>query len=176
MTEIWKPIKDYEELYEISNFGQVRSLERICSFGKTSKRNVANKILARRFDTCGYQMVYLFKNGKGREIKVHLLVWDHFGNSSREGRKIQVDHIDNDKKNNHISNLQLLTNRENCNKYQKTRKNLTSRFEGVIRRRDTGRYSARIYVNGKTINLGCFLSEIEAGLTYQKAKIRYGLY
>lgn len=103
--EIWKDIKGYEGLYQVSNHGRVKSFCR--SNGKILKNSP---------NTNGYIVRSLSKGGKESFFKMHCLVWDHFGNKPRNGRKLQIDHKDNNKLNNHIDNLQLLTQRQNINK------------------------------------------------------------
>lgn len=99
--EIWKNIYEYPN-YEISNFGRVR--------------NRGKKILKPNINK-GYYDITLSKKGKQKHFLIHRLVWNHFGESNRIEKNLVVDHIDENKLNNHISNLQLLTNKENLNKY-----------------------------------------------------------
>lgn len=69
IDEVWKPIKDYEGLYEVSNLGNVRSLPR---------NNTKGKILKQSKQTQGYKFVYLCKNGKNKKYTVHRLVAEAF--------------------------------------------------------------------------------------------------
>lgn len=96
--EIWKAIDGYEGLYEVSNHGNVRSI----------KRGI---ILKPATNTFGYQIVGLSKNGKRKEGKIHRLVAKAF--IDNPNNKKQVNHIDGDKKNNNVSNLEWVTNQEN---------------------------------------------------------------
>ena len=65
MKEIWKPIKGYEKLYEVSNFGKIKSLKK--------------KIILKQFkNTNGYFQVELWKNKKGKKVLVHKLVAENF--------------------------------------------------------------------------------------------------
>ena len=70
MKETWKPIKNYEGLYEVSNKGQVRSLN--------YKRTGEIKILKLRVDKYGYLQVHLSKNGKHYAKSIHRLVAQTF--------------------------------------------------------------------------------------------------
>lgn len=154
LQEEWKPIKGYEGLYEISNFGRVKSSSGIIK--KTSHT------------TRGYENISLNKMGDQKSIMVHLLVWDYFGDRPRDGRKLQVDHIDNNKSNNHINNLQLLTPRENSAKriVQLGRKqNLPL---GVCTS-SKNRFRAKIKIGQTNIYLGQFKTPEDASEAYKKA-------
>lgn len=102
INEEWKPINGYEGLYEVSNTGKVRSL----NYNKTGK----TKELSFETSRCGYHRVRLY-NGKTKAFYVHRLVYYSFFPS--DDRKLQVNHKDEDKTNNHIDNLELLTPKEN---------------------------------------------------------------
>ena len=153
----WKDIKNYEGLYQISNIGEVKSLSRI-----------KERILKPSADKRGYRFVILQKNCVTKCIKIHLLVWDAFGDSKRNGRILQVDHINNDKSDNRIENLQLLTNRENCSK-SKLQSKKSSRFIGVSWSKQSKKWAAEIRVGKGRKRLGLFTCESSAGLAYQKA-------
>ena len=77
-----------------------------------------------------------------------------------------VDHIDNNKTNNTLSNLQVITNRENCSK---DKKDGTSMFTGVSWHKNVKKWCATIHMNGKSNHLGYFVDEIEAAKEYQLA-------
>ena len=103
MIEIWKPVKEFEGLYEVSNLGQVRSLN--------YKRTKGTKILKLVIDKDGYLRVNLYKNGKQYNKKVHRLVTAAFI-PNPEG-KTEVNHIDGNKTNNRVENLEWVTHSEN---------------------------------------------------------------
>jgi len=168
LKEVFKPIKGYEGLYEISNFGRVKSLARDIIRGQGGIYKTKDRIRKVFFDGSGYYNVQLHKNSELINHRIHLLVWDHFGNGKRNGREIQVDHIDNNKQNNRIDNLQLLTNRENCVKYCRT-KNRKNKYTGVSWSDRLGKWVAKAYLNGKQKHLGVFMDEHEASLAYKNA-------
>lgn len=112
MEEEWRAVEGYEGIYEVSNFGNVRSLER-----ETSKKNSNNKytLKAKRLKLCansdGYFNVRPHKNGRAKTVKVHRLVAKAFI-PNPEG-KLNVNHIDGNKTNNHVENLEWATHSEN---------------------------------------------------------------
>ena len=80
------------------------------------------------------------------------------------GMKYIVDHIDNDKLNNNVDNLQVVSNRINSSKDRKG----SSKYTGVCWDKATNKWITKIYINGKNKTLGRFDCEIKASLTYQK--------
>jgi len=167
--EIWKDITDYEGYYQISNFGRVKSLNRIA----LRKRNgiyhnyhVKGKILSNCVGIYGYYNVKLRKNRILKTHEIHRLVWDAFGNRNRNGHKLEIDHIDNNPKNSNINNLQLLTHRENLIKgIDKTK--TSSKYIGVTWRKRQKSWEANIYINGESKYLGLYKNEIEASDAYK---------
>ena len=102
--EIWKDIKGYEG-YQVSNFGNVRSL----NYNKTKKI----KILIPSLDNYGYNYLLLYKNSKRKHFTVHRLVAQAF--IPNPNNLPQVNHKDEDKTNNCVENLEWCTNKYNCN-------------------------------------------------------------
>lgn len=113
MKEIWKDINGYEHLYQISNFGRVKSLERKVYWGCNYKtcRNEKERLLNYIKDKNGYLRCSLHKDGKQRNYSVHRLVAETFI-PNLEG-KPEVNHIDGNKKNNRVTNLEWVTSQEN---------------------------------------------------------------
>ena len=99
--EVWKPIPDYEGLYEVSNLGRVRSLFRY------------KKILKPSPITNGYLTVELWKGKKRKRIGIHRLVAMFFCENSNN--KPFVNHLDETRTNNRADNLEWVTHVENCN-------------------------------------------------------------
>ena len=112
LTEQFKPIKGYANLYEISNFGRIKSLSKEWQCGYGSNRSKPTTFCKSTIGSNGYGVIRLRKNGTKLTKAVHILVWDAFGVGQRDGHSVQVDHIDNNKLNNRIDNLQLLTPRK----------------------------------------------------------------
>lgn len=96
MKEMWKAVKGYEGLYDVSNFGRVRSL-------------INNKIL--KPDIGLYKVVTLYKNKQRKRFYIHRLV--AFSFIENKENKPMVNHIDGNKLNNNVSNLEWCTCQEN---------------------------------------------------------------
>ncbi len=117
LAEEWKPLKDWEEYYEISNYGKLKTLRKTWIAGKGSKMTRKEQVLPLSLNKKdGYVYCGLYKNGKSYSQALHRLVWDNFGDKPRNGRKLIVDHKDDNRSNNRIDNLQLLTSSENSRK------------------------------------------------------------
>ena len=112
--EIWKDITGYEGIYQISNHGRVRRI------WKKSRTNPEGKlkILKMSITGYGYYSLYLFKNGKRKQYTIHKLVAVEFIENPLN--KPQVNHIDGNKINNHVDNLEWCTCSENIKHAYKT--------------------------------------------------------
>lgn len=113
LNEEWRDIKDYEGKYQVSNFGRVKSLERFKKGKNDSLASVKEKILKPQINHRGYYQVELCKNSKVRFYSVHRLVFEAFNGTIPEG--LQVNHINEIKTDNRLSNLNLMTPKENTN-------------------------------------------------------------
>lgn len=160
--EIWKPIVDYEGIYEVSNTGKIRSLDRISCIG----RNLKGQILNPSIDAQGYFMVRLSKNGKVINGKIHQIVAITFLDHKRNGYNLVINHKDFNKLNNNLDNLEIVTQRENSN-----RKHLksSSKYTGVSWDKYNKKWVTKIRINGKQHQLGYFINEDEAYLAYKNA-------
>lgn len=111
--DTWKPIAGYEGLYEVSDSGRVRSLDRYIKtdIRHVTKRLQKGRILIQHRKRNGYYTVDLSKDGKVKTHTVHSLVADAFLPPD-EARKC-INHIDGDKTNNNVCNLERVTYSEN---------------------------------------------------------------
>lgn len=109
--EIWKDIKGYEGFYQISNMGQVRSLDRIIEYSDGRKRKFKGTIIKSRLNSKGYFIVGIAINQKVKTIGIHKLVAEHF--IDNPNCLPWINHIDGIKTNNNIENLEWVTPKEN---------------------------------------------------------------
>lgn len=116
LEEIWKDIKNYEGLYQISNLGRVRSLDRYVrgyNHGVEFESLIKGKIIKPRPNKCGYPIIGLSKEGKKKHYALHRLVYYTFNPNA--DKSLQVNHLDENKLNCSLSNLNLMTAKENSN-------------------------------------------------------------
>jgi len=118
--ENWKDIIDYDGLYQVSDSGNVRSINRTVAGKNKTTRNINGTHIA-PFIWRGYHCVKLAKNGKWKHFKVHRLVLEAFSQQPQEG--LDVNHIDGDKSNNRLENLEWATRKENLIHAVETRLN-----------------------------------------------------
>lgn len=151
--EIWKDIKNYENHYQVSNLGRVKSL----------KHN-KERILKLNAGT-GYYRVTLSLN-TNKCYFVHQLVAIAFLNHKIKGEKV-INHIDGNRLNNNINNLEIVTQRENVSKaYEKI--NTKCNYIGVQHNTNNS-YTSHIIFNKKNYNLGTYNTAIEAFNEYNNA-------
>jgi len=113
--EIWKDIKSYEGIYQVSDKGNVKTLR-----GR-------KRLLKLHIKTDGYHRVSLCVNYKVKYCQVHVLVWNAFGNK-RKINGYEIDHINAIKNDNRIENLQLITHSENIKKNHRERPLDTNKY------------------------------------------------
>lgn len=107
MEEIYKDIIGYEGLYQISNYGNIKSLERKHHRGGIKKE----RILKLRIDNDGYNQIILWKNSMIKSYRVHRLVLQTF--LPTDNVRLQVNHKDGIKTNNYIDNLEWCMQSQN---------------------------------------------------------------
>ena len=109
--EIFKDVIGYENLYQVSNYGKVIAKARTI-INKNNKLQFFNaKDRAISDNGNGYKKVELYKNNKGKTFYIHRLVFEAF--AIKIPKDTDINHIDGNKANNHISNLELATRSEN---------------------------------------------------------------
>lgn len=118
MTEAWRDIKDYENLYQVSNFGNVRSIDRVIKqYNYSAKKDkiyiYKGKILTQGIDRNHYARVVLSKNNKQKHFMVHRLVAEAFIPNSNN--LPYINHKDENSLNNVCTNLEWCTQKYNIN-------------------------------------------------------------
>ena len=111
MKEIWKPIKDWEDYYEVSNLGRVRSLNRTIIRKNGQRLTCKGKILSHSTTSQGYLRALLKVNGHGKHFQVHRLVAYAF--IPNPENLTFVNHRDGNKENNRASNLEWVSASQN---------------------------------------------------------------
>ena len=103
-VEVWKDIRDYEGLYQASNLGRMRSLDRWVSSKNGSMQFIKGRILKLLNHNQGYLSVGLCKNNKVKTSLVHRIIAETFLPNS--DNLPCVNHKDEDKTNNNVNNLE----------------------------------------------------------------------
>jgi hypothetical protein len=109
--EEWKDIKGYEGMYQVSNLGRVKSLDRLVTFGDNYKRLHKGKMITPVDNGRGYMRVVLKDHNKNKYTYVHRLVAEAFLQKPED--TAEVNHKDFNKANNKASNLEWVTRTEN---------------------------------------------------------------
>lgn len=105
MKEKWKDVLGYEGKYQVSDLGRIRTL--------TPRHGGTTLVLHPSHDKDGYLIIWLYKNGTKTFKRVHRLVAEAF--IENKDKKPQVNHIDENKENNCVNNLEWVTCKENNN-------------------------------------------------------------
>lgn len=176
MNEEWRPIPGFDNAYEISNFGRVRSLdrERLCKnrYGGFSLRKDKGKMITPTGNGNGYLIVGLRKNGKRENKYVHRLVAEAFYKNPKS--LSVVNHLNFNKLDNRATNLEWSTQRENVRyssermRKRKSKSKPTNTGEKYISRRIRKSGAIRYRVFNKT-----FLS-IQDAINYRNEVVANG--
>lgn len=158
LGEIWKDILGFENKYQASNFGRIKSLN--------YHREGREEILKQHKTNRGYLHVILCKNGKSKWYFVHRLVWSAFNGEIPEG--MQINHKDEDKSNNRLDNLELVTRKENINWGTRNKKVSQVKTNGK-----TSKAVLQYTLEGELIKEFPSTKEIERQLGYNCSGISY---
>jgi hypothetical protein len=153
--EIFKDIPGYDGLYQVSNLGNVKSL----NYKRSNNEKILKKVI------CGnYYVVCLSKDNKIKNKYVHQLVAMAFLNHIPNGHGKVIDHINDNPSDNRVENLQIVTQRFNV---KKTQGKYSSMYKGVSWDKKFNKWRAMIQINGKQFFLGHYINEEDAHLAYQ---------
>lgn len=130
-TEEWRDVPEFDGLYQVSNLGRVKSLDRIIKRSNGKILPLKGRLLKPETDKNGYQLVHLSKDGEGKKFLVHRLVYIAFNGEIPEG--MEVNHINEVKSDNQIENLNLMTHAENVNWGTRNQRSAKARINHPIR-------------------------------------------
>ena len=171
--EEWKDIPGYEGSYQVSNLGRVKSLAKVIYNGYVEYLS-NEKIMTHNIGNVGYPRVTLRKEGKGKQFCVHTLVVNAFLNKAENGQ--HINHIDGNKLNPILSNLEVISCRENIT-HALLRRSKSSKHHGVVfirRKNRRDKWRASIWLK-KNVTVGFFDTEEEAHQAYLRALVEYGI-
>jgi hypothetical protein len=168
--EQWVPAKGFEKVYRVSNFGRVKSIDRWVYKAIAGKEVLMKgKLLSQCVDANGYYSVTFYNTELKikRPKEIHTVVYFSFHSKAVKKKGFEVDHIDNNKLNNNVSNLQYIPCRRNSTKRSLNHPK-TSQYSGVHWDK-RGYWNAQIKINSKSKSLGSFDDELDAHLAYLNA-------
>lgn len=164
MPEIWKDIRGFTGVYQISNVGNLRSLDRtILNKGSGKTYQIKGKTLKPRTDAYGYLITDLWLNGRKTTVKIHRIVAAAFISGSGS----EVDHINGRRDDNRVTNLRWVNSSQN-----KLNRHKCRGASGVIgvcfRPFRKNPWQAYGRIDGKWKSLGCFPTKSLATIARQK--------
>ena len=163
INEVWRSIDGFPK-YQVSNIGRVRN----ATTGRILKQTTSNT---------GYQKVSLYNERGLKCVAVHTVVAQEFlARPPGEGGKLEVDHINRSKADNHARNLRYASHSQNMmNRRKQTRRVTSSQYKGVQWCKLGQRWKASIKLDGRRMHLGLYACEEEAALAYDlKAEEIFG--
>jgi hypothetical protein len=167
MEEIWKDVKGYESLYQVSNFGSVKSLDLIRVEWYGTKKFYKGKILKGVIQKSGYIAFDLYKHGKRKSIRCHVLVAKAF--LPNNDNDLVVNHKDGNKQNNKLENLEWITFKENVRHAFKNRLMVKKGFD--VLNLETGIFYESIGDAYRSYSLNFSLSFFKKSLAKNPEKI-----
>lgn len=168
MIEVWKAVKSYEGLYEISNIGRCRSRDLIIA--KPGKKPFVKygKVLALRYDRKGYVRYQLHKNGKRKDMYAHRLVAQAF--IPNPNNYPVINHKDECVTNNHYTNLEWCTVKYNSN-YGNAQKKKAASIDYALNAIKQGK-KVHQYQDGKLLKTWNNLADAARALKVERSSIR----
>ena len=182
MSEVWKGIPNYEGFYQVSDIGRVRSVDRVVTFKDGRVRKYKGKVLKPSIGNTGYELVRLCNNGRCITKSVHRLVLETFKPHVNMDN-LDVNHMDGNKLNNHLTNLEWLTRRDNIlhaydmglidNEGERSPHTTLSKVDvlEILQRLDAGELQKDIALD-YSVGRAC-ISRINIGLRWRSVKEEY---
>lgn len=163
-NEEWRDIPGWEGYYQVSNYGDVKSLSRSIK-KRGQKAFMSKERIIKSSLTRGYKYVKLYRDYDVLSVGAHQLVAMAFLGHERCGYKLVVNHRDLNPLNNHVDNLEIVTHRENTNM-----KHIASlsKYTGVTFHKGSGKWQAHIKIGFKYKYLGQYSTEEEASAVYER--------
>jgi len=158
-NEEWRCVAEYEGLYEVSNLGRIRSLDHTTVDTKNIERSFKGRVLSLSTDSHGYNIKTLYLNGERCAFRLHRLIAQAF--ISNPNDLPYIDHVDGNKENNNINNLEWVTAQENTERYH-SKIESSSKYNKVSFSPSHKKWIAQLLVDGKSIHIGSFDSEDDA--------------
>ena len=155
----WKDITNYEGIYQVSNYGDIR---------RWRKKYKKYDILKLNLDSKGYYKIMLSKNSIVKKFWIHSIVAKEFLNHIPNKMNLTIDHIDNNKLNNYVGNLQIISNRDNIIKGKCKEDKVTGIREHILVNGNLT-YHAEISIQGYIIRFKRTKNINEAKLHYLEA-------
>ena len=163
MPEMWKDIRAYENRYQASTLGNIKSLERKVLHINGVVTTVRKKILKEFTNHKGYCLIALYINNKHHTCTVHRLIIGTFKGES----ELEVNHINGIKTDNRLINLEYVTYRENIN-HRELMINGKKKY-GVYFHKAAGRWAVKIEFKRNQQHLGLFANKEDAHQAFYNA-------
>lgn len=175
-VETWKDIPEFRGSYQVSNMGRVRSLDRLVTYNNGRIQKHKGRVLKPGISNSGYEQVVLYNDNGHNKKTVHRLVLEAFKPHVNMS-DLEVNHIDGDKLNNHLTNLEWVTRRDNMLHAHSTglinnkgERSATAKLSNadvleILQRLDTGSSHREIALD-YGVSKGC-ITDINKGLTWK---------
>ena len=146
--EIWKDVINFEGLYQVSNLGRIKRLQRITTSNRSLKERLLNPTIVQN----EYLRVSLSYGNIKKTKLIHILIAESFLDYKSNKGVIAVDHINNNKHDNNLSNLQIITTSENNRKDRKS----NTGYNFIYFREKENKYVVQKFCKNKKRYLGIF--------------------
>jgi hypothetical protein len=168
-NEIWVDVKNFEDSYQVSNLGRVKSKGKLILKSNGRIMTFPERIISQSTHyKNNYNSVHFTKNEIKKRFLVHRLVALNFLKTDIENA--EVNHIDSDKSNNKLNNLELVSRGENQSHLSKAKKT-SSDYVGVCLLTNK-KWTSYITHNRKRFHLGTFKTQLEAHLSRKEFELK----